>query len=67
VSSSSAAGVAKLLYWFEAHDAGAGGGSRGKVQEMMLSVNVNVARNPDGDTRVRTGQRGARHCCCVVT
>ena len=47
--------MAKLLYWFEAHDAGAGGGPRGKVQEMMLSVNVNVARNPDGDTRVRTG------------
>jgi hypothetical protein len=54
VSSSSVAGVAKLLYSFEAHDAGAGGPG-GKVQEMMLSVNVNVARNPDGDTRVRTG------------
>ena len=47
--------MAKLLYWFEAHDVGAGGGPGGKVQEMMLSVNVNVARNPDGDTRVRTG------------
>jgi len=47
--------MVKLLYWFEVHDAGAGEVPGGKVQEMMLSVNVNVARNPDGDTRVRTG------------
>ena len=55
MSSPSVAGAAKVLYGFEAHDVGAGGGLGRKVQEMMLSVKVNVARNPDGDRRVRTG------------